>query len=119
VFDGSKDITLQLPDRLKVSELKWFSVWCREFEVILGELTFPANFSFDDSVVYPGSASHDGGDDVHDGGDDARDGGDDVHDGGDDVHDEGQPEPEHGAAVASSVAMSTVVSAVLAVITFQ
>jgi hypothetical protein len=112
VFDGSKDITLQLPDRLKVSELKWFSVWCREFEVILGELTFPANFSFDDSVVYPGSASHDGGDDVHDGGDDA-------HDGGDDVHDEGQPEPEHGAAVASSVAMSTVVSAVLAVITFQ
>ncbi len=38
VYDGTKDITLTLPENLNVSDLKWFSVWCREFEVILGEL---------------------------------------------------------------------------------
>jgi hypothetical protein len=27
VFDGTKDITLTLPDDLKASQIKWFSVW--------------------------------------------------------------------------------------------
>ena len=43
----------------KVSDLKWFSVWCREFEVILGDLNFPPNFSFD-KIVFPGQPSHEG-----------------------------------------------------------
>ena len=59
-FDGSKDITLKLPDNLNVSELKWLSVWCREFDVVLGDVKFPANFSFDNVVAFPGPSSHDG-----------------------------------------------------------
>jgi hypothetical protein len=42
----------------KVTDLKWFSVWCREFEVILGDLIFPPNFSFD-KIVFPGQPFHD------------------------------------------------------------
>ena len=53
VLDGTKDIRLTLPDNLNVSDLKWFSVWCREFEVVLGELIFPDDFSFD-KILFPG-----------------------------------------------------------------
>ena len=52
-FNGTREILLKLPNTLKVSELKWFSVWCREYAVILAELKFPANFSFD-KVAYEG-----------------------------------------------------------------
>jgi hypothetical protein len=49
-FDGSKDIKLTLPASLNVSDLKWFSVWCRQFSVNFGDLIFPENFSLDKTV---------------------------------------------------------------------
>jgi hypothetical protein len=55
-FDGSKDVKLTLPDDLKVTDLKWFSVWCRRFTVNFGDLIFPENFSLDKSAV-PSSTS--------------------------------------------------------------
>jgi len=37
-FDGTQpDIVLPLPDNVKVSDLKWFSVWCREYSVNFGD----------------------------------------------------------------------------------
>ncbi len=50
-FDGSKDIKLTLPENLNVSDLKWFSVWCRRFEVNFGDLIFPENFTLDKIVT--------------------------------------------------------------------
>ena len=50
-FDGSKDLKLTLPDDLNVSDLKWFSVWCRQFSVNFGDLIFPDNFSLDKTTV--------------------------------------------------------------------
>ena len=49
-FDGSKDIVLTLPSDKTVTDLKWLSVWCRRFAVNFGDLTFPSDFSLDDSV---------------------------------------------------------------------
>ena len=38
-FDGTQpDIVLPLPDGMKVSDLKWISVWCRKYSVNFGEL---------------------------------------------------------------------------------
>jgi hypothetical protein len=45
-FNGDKDITLTLPDALKVTDIKWMSVWCKKFGVDLGSFTFPENLSF-------------------------------------------------------------------------
>ena len=40
-FDGSQQaIELTLPNDLKVSDLKWISVWCREYEENFGDFTF-------------------------------------------------------------------------------
>ena len=40
-FDGSQEaIYLTLPNDLKVSDLKWISVWCRELEVNFGDFIF-------------------------------------------------------------------------------
>ncbi len=39
-FD-KKEIKLTLPDNLKVSELKWMSVWCRAYRVNFGDIFFP------------------------------------------------------------------------------
>ena len=40
-FDGSQQaIELTLPNDLKVSDLKWISVWCRRFEVNFGDFIF-------------------------------------------------------------------------------
>jgi hypothetical protein len=50
-FDGSKDIKLTLPEDVKVTDLKWFSVWCRQFAVNFGDLIFPENFTLDKSAV--------------------------------------------------------------------
>ena len=36
-FDGSRDILLTLPDNIEVSELRWLSVWCRQFGANFGE----------------------------------------------------------------------------------
>jgi hypothetical protein len=43
-FDGTEDIKLTLPKDLNVTDLKWFSVWCRQFSVNFGDLIFPENF---------------------------------------------------------------------------
>jgi hypothetical protein len=41
VFDGSQQaIELTLPNDLKVSDLKWISVWCREYEENFGDFIF-------------------------------------------------------------------------------
>jgi len=44
-FDGSEDVVLSLPDGYTVDQLKWVSVWCRDFDVDFGHVTFPDNFS--------------------------------------------------------------------------
>lgn len=40
-FDGTKDIELHLPEDLTVYDLKWISVYCREFSIDFGNLVFP------------------------------------------------------------------------------
>jgi len=47
-YDG-KDLTLTLPSTMKLSTVKWISVWCRRFSVDFGNLIFP------DSFQVPGS----------------------------------------------------------------
>ena len=37
------EITLKIPNNLKVNELKWLSVWCRTLDLDLGSLMFPEN----------------------------------------------------------------------------
>merc|ERR1712080_371237 len=44
-FTGDKDIMLTLPPGKTVDQLKWISVWCRDFTVNFGHVTFPSNFS--------------------------------------------------------------------------
>lgn len=44
-FDGSKDIKLTLPEEVDVTDLKWISVWCRQFSVNFGDLVVPERFS--------------------------------------------------------------------------
>ncbi|XP_042228432.1 protein Skeletor, isoforms B/C-like [Homarus americanus] len=41
-IDG-KNILLHLPPGIKVTEMKWFSVWCRRFTVDFGHVTIPEN----------------------------------------------------------------------------
>jgi len=36
----NEQVTLTLPPHMKVSDLKWLSVWCREFSIDFGSLTF-------------------------------------------------------------------------------
>ena len=45
VFNGSQDIRLTLPEDMKVTDLKWFSVWSRSGKKSLGEVIFPNGFS--------------------------------------------------------------------------
>ena len=41
--DGNTDIILTLPGDLTTSEIKWLSVWCRQFEVSFGDIEFPTS----------------------------------------------------------------------------
>jgi hypothetical protein len=50
-FDGTEDIKLTLPEDLNVTDLKWFSVWCRLFSVNFGDLIFPENFSLNKTAI--------------------------------------------------------------------
>lgn len=43
-FDGEEDIELTLPQGKTVDQLKWISVWCRDFNVDFGHVTFPKDF---------------------------------------------------------------------------
>ena len=37
-YDGTQpDIELMLPPNIQVSDLKWISIWCREFSISFGE----------------------------------------------------------------------------------
>ena len=47
-FNGDQEITLTLPENLKVTDLKWLSVWCRAFSVNFGDIIFPQNFALGD-----------------------------------------------------------------------
>ena len=46
-FKGDTDIVLTLPDSIKVTDIKWMSVWCRRFSVPFGDFTFPVHLSLD------------------------------------------------------------------------
>ena len=51
--DGSTDIILTLPGDLTTSEIKWLSVWCRQFEVSFGDVEFPES-----GVTTEGNLNH-------------------------------------------------------------
>ena len=55
VFNGSTDVRLTLPEDLKVSDLKWFSIWSRAEKKSFGEVIFPEGFSLDKK--YPTSVN--------------------------------------------------------------
>merc|ERR1712243_138576 len=38
LFDGSEDLTLILPPGASTSDIKWLSVWCRDFNVNFGHV---------------------------------------------------------------------------------
>jgi len=42
-YDG-KDVTLALPETMKLSTVKWISIWCRLYSVDFGNLIFPDTF---------------------------------------------------------------------------
>merc|ERR1712117_71363 len=42
-FDGSEDVVLNLPSGVSVQDLRWLSVWCRDYQIDFGHLTFPHN----------------------------------------------------------------------------
>jgi len=48
---SNEAVTLILPEHLKVSDLKWLSVWCRKFSVDFGNVIFATD------VKIPGSSS--------------------------------------------------------------
>ena len=37
LFKGDRDLLLTVPDNVKVTDLKWISLWCRQFGVNFGE----------------------------------------------------------------------------------
>ena len=39
-FNG-ENVTLTLPDNLKATNIKWLSVWCRQFGLNFGDIFFP------------------------------------------------------------------------------
>ena len=39
-FTGDKEITLRTPKSLRTTDIKWFSVWCREYAVDFGHVFF-------------------------------------------------------------------------------
>jgi len=46
-------VELSLPESFKMSDIKWFSVWCRKFSVDFGNIMFPENFSLDAELPSP------------------------------------------------------------------
>jgi len=40
-FNGSEELVLTLPPGVSVSQLRWLSVWCRDYQINFGSLTFP------------------------------------------------------------------------------
>lgn len=54
---SQETLTLILPDHMKVSDLKWMSVWCRLYSVDFGNLIFPAEFEVPGAEPEPESES--------------------------------------------------------------
>jgi hypothetical protein len=50
-FDGTKDIKLTLPEDVDVTNLKWISVWCRQFSINFGDLVVPEGFSLEKATT--------------------------------------------------------------------
>jgi len=48
----NEDIELTLPGDLKLKEIKWLSVWCREFKVNFGDLFFPEDMESEIKDIY-------------------------------------------------------------------
>lgn len=48
-YDG-KDITLTLPCSLEITRVKWFSVWCRAFNMDFGSIMFPNDLKLDEDT---------------------------------------------------------------------
>jgi len=44
-FNGNKDVVLHLPPGTTVEQLKWISVWCRDYTVNFGHVNVPSNFA--------------------------------------------------------------------------
>jgi hypothetical protein len=40
-FTGGQELVLRLPEGVTVSSLRWLSLWCRDFGVNFGHVTFP------------------------------------------------------------------------------
>ena len=52
-FDGTQpDIVLPLPENVKVSDLKWFSVWCREYSVNFGDFNIKDDIKTNNEFDY-------------------------------------------------------------------
>lgn len=42
-FTGTQDIVLKVPEPYSVEDLRWLSVWCRDYKINFGHITFPEN----------------------------------------------------------------------------
>ena len=40
-YDGSVDVIITLPENINAADVKWLSVWCRQYAVNFGDITFP------------------------------------------------------------------------------
>lgn len=75
-------VELPMPENFKMSDLKWFSVWCRQFAVDFGHVVVPADFEITD-IPHPLAPSAEPEPEPEK---------DDDH--SDHKHDDGKPEPE-------------------------
>lgn len=115
---AKEQITLRLPENMKVGDIKWLSVWCRKFSVDFGNLIFPTDLNLpksqptdlpaplapvDNSVTEPEPEPETEPEPEPEHG----------HDGHDHAH--GEPEP-HGAASVMGSSLAAIASIVLAVI---
>lgn len=114
---AKEQITLRLPENMKVGDIKWLSVWCRKFSVDFGNLIFPTDLNLpksqptdlpaplapvDNSVAEPEPEPESEPEPEPEHG----------HDG----HDHGAHAEPHGAASAMGSSLAAIASIVLAVI---
>jgi len=45
---NKEEVILTLPDNLKSTDLKWMSVWCRQFAVNFGDIFFPEDLTLEE-----------------------------------------------------------------------
>merc|ERR1719331_2475605 len=58
ILKGSakEQITLRLPENMKVGDIRWLSVWCRKFSVDFGNLIFPTDLNLPKSPATGGDS---------------------------------------------------------------